>query len=99
MRVFRGIIGWSNWRPGTEFYEDTEAKGEGYARWLPRGRYSAGDAPRGRLLTDEMEDPEGADVLVIVCARMDDREEFAVLEGMVRAFLEETELPPEGTSQ
>ncbi|HVJ27459.1 MAG TPA: hypothetical protein VM493_07935, partial [Vicinamibacterales bacterium] len=57
-RILSSVIGWSNWRGGCEFYEDTERNGENYARWLPRAR--PGDQPMGRLLTDELNDPEGA---------------------------------------
>lgn len=66
-RIVPAVIGWSNWRTGCEFYEDTERNGDKYARWLPReGRNASADAPFGRLLTDQLGDPEGATAIVVV---------------------------------
>lgn len=63
--VYRGIIGWSNWRAGCEFYEDTLPE---WPRWLPRLRNGVEQdgEKQGRLLTDAMGDPEGARVVVVV---------------------------------
>lgn len=77
VRVERAVIGWSNWRSGCEFYEDTEAQGEGYGRWLPRktpGYVVEEGTPQGRLLTDALGDPEGATAVVILLPRGADPE-------------------------
>jgi hypothetical protein len=82
-KIVHGIIGWSNWRSGCEFYEDTERNGERYARWLPRvrqGYKTDSKTPPGRLLTDALDDPKGARVVVIVLAQTateDDANEIA----------------------
>lgn len=65
-QIVSAVIGWSNWRTGCEFYEDTERHGEGYARWLPRMIYDPEKQPHGRLLTDLLNDPEGATAIVVV---------------------------------
>lgn len=128
MRIARGIIGWSNWRSGCEFYEDTTAEvhmrecsgcdGTGKAtrrveittgsetqvvepgdpcdrcngtsqvkvdtwpRWLPRRRGNKDD-PAGALLTDALNDPEGARVVVVVLPRTASDEEVEQVEALL----------------
>lgn len=66
IQVFRGYLGWSNMRGGTEFYSN---QGEG--RWGKRRTGEEGEW--GDLLVDEMQEAgasEGCDVIVVSVRRL-----------------------------
>lgn len=88
--VFRGYLGWSNNRGGTEFYSN---QGEG--RWGERRTGEKGDW--GDLLVDEMQEAgssEGCDVIVVAVRRLSGID-VDVVQRQIEALFEPTQEAPD----